>query len=120
MRFSDLLGTGLASLRQRPFRTLLTVLGVVIAALYILLPYQRIFTGPARRVTAAPDLDGREKGVMGVLVAAMLVLGFLPGPVVEVLAPVAEPLALEQESSINADSATPAETVVVLAEGSGK
>ena len=96
------------------------VLGVVIAALYILLPYQRIFTGPARRVTAAPDLDGREKGVMGVLVAAMLVLGFLPGPVVEVLAPVAEPLALEQESSINADSATPAETVVVLAEGSGK
>ena len=50
----------------------------------------------------------------------MLVLGFLPGPVVEVLAPVAEPLALEQESSINADSATPAETVVVLAEGSGK
>ncbi|GAA3874363.1 ABC transporter permease [Tessaracoccus defluvii] len=30
MRFSDLLGTGLASLRQRPFRTLLTVLGVVI------------------------------------------------------------------------------------------
>ncbi|WP_077684916.1 ABC transporter permease [Tessaracoccus aquimaris] len=30
MRFSDLLATSLSSLRQRPFRTLMTVLGVVI------------------------------------------------------------------------------------------
>ena len=95
------------------------VFGVVIAALYILLPYQRIFTGPAVRVTAAPDLDGREKGVMGVLVAAMLVLGFVPGPVIDVLRPVAEPLALVQESSINADSATGTQ-VSASAEGSGK
>ena len=70
---------------------LVAVIGVVLAAIYILLPYQRVFTGP-RPETEAPvkDLGGREKTVMGVLVAAMLALGFFPAPALDAINPVAE------------------------------
>lgn len=99
------------------------VLGVVLAAVYILLPYQRVFAGPARRLTAAPDLDGNEKVVMGVLTAAMLVLGFFPGPVVDMVAPVAEPLAITQGSSItalDAETSTAGEVLAAPVEVNGK
>lgn len=60
-----------------PWAALIGVVGVVMAALYILLPYQRLFTGPRPQVEVG-DLDGREKIVMGALIAAMVVLGFFP------------------------------------------
>lgn len=68
---------------------LIAVIGVVLAAVYILWPYQRAFTGPRPQVTVK-DLDGREKTVMGVLVAAMLALGFFPAPALDAINPVAE------------------------------
>ena len=67
---------------------LVAVLGVILAAVYVLLPYQRIFTGPKPDV-AAPDLDAREKTVAGILVAAMLALGFFPSPLVDAVKPTA-------------------------------
>ena len=67
----------------------LAVLGVILAALYILLPYQRVFTGP-RPDVPVKDLGGAEKTVVGVLTAGMLVLGFMPGPVIDLVQPVAE------------------------------
>ncbi len=55
------------------------VVGVVLAALYVLWTYQKIFTGPVREgLETMTDLSGREKWVTGPLVAAMLVLGFYP------------------------------------------
>lgn len=67
------------------------VLGVIIAALYILMPYQRIFTGPPEEgIQGAADLSGREKTVMAPIVAAMLVLGIVPGIVLDAVTPVAE------------------------------
>src|SRR5665811_2044629 len=55
-------------------------LGVVLAALYVLLTYQRIFTGPVRdSLSTQRDLSVRERWVIGPLVAALIVLGFLPG-----------------------------------------
>jgi len=55
------------------------VVGVVLAALYVLWTYQKIFTGPVREgLETMTDLSGREKWVTGPLVAAMLVLGFFP------------------------------------------
>src|SRR5665648_1036505 len=55
-------------------------LGVVLAALYVLLAYQRIFTGPVRgSLSTQRDLSVRERWVIGPLVAALLVLGFVPG-----------------------------------------
>jgi len=48
------------------------VVGVVIAAVYMLLPYQRVFTGaPAPERVGSPDLDGRERLVVVPIIAAM-------------------------------------------------
>jgi NADH-quinone oxidoreductase subunit M len=62
------------------------IVGVVLAALYILLAYQKVFTGPVREgLEDMPDLSWREKFVTGPLIVAMLVLGFVPGIALSVL-----------------------------------
>lgn len=77
----------------------LAVLGVIVAALYILLPYQKIFTGPKKPgVDALPDMDGREKLVATPLIAAMAVLGIWSAPLVGSLTPVAEEAAVAVET----------------------
>lgn len=82
-----LLGTFKANTAAAAF----AVLGVILAALYVLLPYQRMFTGPKEEgIAGAADLLGREKAAMAPLVVAMLALGFFPGPVLDVLSPVAD------------------------------
>ena len=90
-------------------------LGVVLAALYILLTYQRIFTGPVRADAAVvPDLSTREKWVVGPLIAAMLVLGFYPAPALDLVREPAEvtvttldaDLASAQDPAADADSST--------------
>lgn len=60
------------------------VFGVILAAMYILLPYQKMFTGrinPARE--DLPDMDGREKFVVAPLIAGMVILGVWSAPLVE-------------------------------------
>ncbi|WP_265520558.1 NADH-quinone oxidoreductase subunit M [Oerskovia flava] len=82
-----LVGTFAAS---RP-AALVAALGVVLAALYVLLTYQRVFTGPVPTgLEALPDLGAREKWVAGVLVAGLLVLGFYPAPALELVREPAE------------------------------
>ena len=51
--------------------------GIILAALYILLMYQRTMTGP-RPDIAVPDLSRREKWVAAPLIALFLVLGCYP------------------------------------------
>ena len=69
---------------------LFAVLGVILAALYMLMPYQRVFTGPPRAgKDRIADLNGREKTVMTPLVIAMLVLGIWAAPLVSALTPIA-------------------------------
>lgn len=64
--------------------------GVIIAALYVLIAYQRVFTGPVRdELAATTDLGSRERWLVAPLVAAMVALGVYPGPAIEVLTPVA-------------------------------
>lgn len=79
---------------------IIAVFGVILAALYILLPYQRMFTGPKPEL-AVDDLGGSEKTVVGVLVAAMLVLGFYPAPALDLIRPVSEQVStvLQADSS---------------------
>ena len=63
-------------------------LGVILAALYILLMYQRMMTGPKPESAAGiRDLSHREKWVVAPLVALLLVLGFYPKPVLDVINP---------------------------------
>ncbi len=95
---------------------IMAVFGVILAAVYILLPYQRIFTGP-RPAVEVKDLDGREKVVSGLLIVGMLFLGFAPAPVLDAVRPVAETHA--ELIATHSDNAA-AEAVAVVAEGSTK
>ncbi|HEX2369448.1 MAG TPA: Fe-S-binding domain-containing protein, partial [Acidimicrobiia bacterium] len=55
-------------------------LGVILAAIYLLWAYQRVFTGPLDRPEneSVPDLTGREIALMVPLVVLMLYLGLQP------------------------------------------
>jgi NADH-quinone oxidoreductase subunit M len=71
-----------------PAAALVAVAGIVLASLYILLTYQRMFTGPAKEYSGGwRDLNAREAWVMAPLVAVILALGVYPKPVLDVLNP---------------------------------
>ncbi len=60
----------------------------MLAALYILLTYQRMFTGPVQEFAAGwKDMDVREAWVVGPLLAIIIALGFYPEPVLDVIEP---------------------------------
>jgi NADH-quinone oxidoreductase subunit M len=74
-----------------PLAAVLATLGIVLAALYILLAYQRMATGPIAPATSqAPDLSGREKLVLAPIMAVIIALGFFPKPVLDVINPAIE------------------------------
>ena len=71
----------------------IAVIGVVLAAVYILWTYQRVMTGPvtdATREHVTSDLNWRERWAVIPLVAAFLVLGFWPHPALQEIAPTTE------------------------------
>ncbi|GAB3446187.1 NADH-quinone oxidoreductase subunit M [Actinophytocola sediminis] len=90
-----------------PVYTILATIGMVLAALYVLWLYQRVFHGPLRgtalvNVAGGPgtaiapevgarkaivDLTGREKLVLAPLLALVIGLGFYPAPVLDVVTP---------------------------------
>jgi NADH-quinone oxidoreductase subunit M len=71
-----------------PGAAVIATLGIILASLYILLTYQRMFTGPVREFAAGwRDMDAREAWVVAPLIAVILALGFFPKPVLDVLNP---------------------------------
>ena len=65
-------------------------LGIVLAALYILLMYKKVMTGPAPSFgegSRPPDLSLREKWVVAPIIASFVVLGFFPKPVLDLINP---------------------------------
>lgn len=67
------------------------VLGIVIAALYILLMFQRTMTGPLRPgFESMKDLGGREVAALAPLLVLILALGFYPKPLIDVIEPAVE------------------------------
>ena len=100
----------IGSFPREPVYTIIATVGIIFAALYVLWVYQRVFQGPVRgdavmasmtgpgsvadpdtavgalRSTFA-DLTKREIGVLTPLVALILLLGFFPGPVLDVINP---------------------------------
>jgi NADH-quinone oxidoreductase subunit M len=71
-----------------PAVAVIATLGIILAALYILLTYQRMFTGPVRDFSAGwRDASAREVWVLAPLIAVIVVLGFYPKPVLDVLNP---------------------------------
>ncbi|MDQ3274567.1 MAG: NADH-quinone oxidoreductase subunit M [Actinomycetota bacterium] len=66
----------------------LATLGIVLAAIYILLMYQRTMTGPVRPgLEATPDLNRREVLALAPLLVLIVVLGFFPQPALEIINP---------------------------------
>jgi NADH-quinone oxidoreductase subunit M len=62
--------------------------GVILAALYILLLYQRTMTGPERESTSGlTDLNVRERVVLAPLLGLILLLGFFPQPALDIITP---------------------------------
>jgi len=106
----------IGSFPREPVFTTLATIGIIFAALYVLWIYQRTMTGPLRgdgvlggvagvgggagpgtatapsivaeRVrTRFKDLSGREIAVLTPLIVLILVLGFYPAPVLDVIDP---------------------------------
>lgn len=74
-----------------PAAAVVAVFGVVLAALYLLMPYQRMFTGPVpANKDQFTDLNLREKTVVAPLLVAMVVLGIWAAPLVNALNPVSD------------------------------
>jgi len=62
--------------------------GVILAALYLLWAYQRVFHGRAEGANAAfPEMTMRERAIMAPLVVLIVFLGVYPRPVLERIAP---------------------------------
>jgi NADH-quinone oxidoreductase subunit M len=71
-----------------PAAAIVATLGIILASLYILLTYQRMFTGPAREFAGSwKDMDAREAWVVAPLIAVIIALGFYPKPVLDVVNP---------------------------------
>ncbi|WP_069853214.1 NADH-quinone oxidoreductase subunit M [Actinoalloteichus hymeniacidonis] len=105
----------IGSFPREPVYTVLAAIGMILAALYVLWVYQRIMQGPLRGdaltglaggpgaavdptseslltkiKSKVPDLSAREVGVLAPLVVLIVVLGFYPAPVLEVITPSVE------------------------------
>jgi NADH-quinone oxidoreductase subunit M len=69
-----------------PAAAVIATVGIVLAALYALLMYQRVMTGPTvRPLVGARDLRGYEALVVAPLIALLVVLGFYPKPLTSVI-----------------------------------
>jgi len=66
----------------------IATLGIVLAALYILLMYQRTMTGPVKPgVEVITDLRGREVAALAPIIAIIIALGVFPQPLLNVINP---------------------------------
>jgi NADH-quinone oxidoreductase subunit M len=67
------------------------VLAIVLAALYILIMYQRLMTGPVRDgIEKLKDLNFREVFAIAPLIVLIVGLGLYPKPVIDIIKPAVE------------------------------
>jgi NADH-quinone oxidoreductase subunit M len=96
--------------RHKAYAAVATV-GIIFAAIYILLLVQRTMHGPAiEKVKAFKDLSGREAWALAPLLALVIFLGIYPKPVLDVITPAV------QRTMQDAHQSDPAPTVGVTAE----
>jgi NADH-quinone oxidoreductase subunit M len=75
---------------RHPAYAAVSTLAIVLAALYILIMYQRIMTGPVSTLvegTVTTDVNQRERLAMAPLVVLIVVLGVFPRPMLAVIEP---------------------------------
>ncbi len=74
-----------------PLAAIIATFGIVLAALYILIPVQRALHGPTTPGNESlPDLNLREKIAIAPVVAVIIFLGFYPSPALNIINPAAE------------------------------
>ncbi len=74
-----------------PWAAAFAVPGIVLAAIYILWMYQRTMTGPVHEgVVGMRDLNVREVSALAPLLLLIVVLGFFPKPLLDVINPSVE------------------------------
>ena len=101
----------LGAFARYPWVGVVATLGIIAAAVYVLLVYQRTMTGPAtEQVKGMKDLNGREILALAPLVVLVIVLGFYPKPALDVINPTVDNL-------MNTVGTTDPEPAVEQAEG---
>ncbi len=71
-----------------PVAALIATLGIVLAALYILIPVQKALHGPTTPGNEdLPDLNLREKIAIAPVVAVIVAFGFYPSPLLNIINP---------------------------------
>jgi NADH-quinone oxidoreductase subunit M len=74
-----------------PVAAIIATFGIVLAALYILIPVQKALHGPTTPGNEnLPDLNIREKVAIAPVMAIIISLGFFPAPLLNVINPAAE------------------------------
>lgn len=84
------------------------VVATVLAAVYVMLAYQRVFTGPVTEASEkhmTRDLNGRERAVIAPLIVLMLFFGLVPKPALDLVAPAA------QQAMVHVSASDPAPSV---------
>jgi NADH-quinone oxidoreductase subunit M len=73
-----------------PVAAIIATFGIVLAALYVLIPVQRALHGPTTPGNEnLKDLNLREKVAIAPVIAIIVVLGFYPAPLLNVINPAA-------------------------------
>jgi NADH-quinone oxidoreductase subunit M len=105
----------LGSFVTRRWWTVVAASGVILAAVYLLWAYQRVFQGtPNEENAATPDLTLADGLVLAPLVVAILFIGVFPKPMLERIEPAVDKLVAHVEA--HSDYRQPA----VYAKGTGK
>ena len=97
---------------------LLAATGVILAALYLLWAYQRVFHGPENGAddqdNTTPDLTNWERLTLFPLIAGIIFLGIYPKPMLDRIEPAVDKLVTHIEETIGDDSFTePVPTVQI-------
>jgi NADH-quinone oxidoreductase subunit M len=118
-----------AFLSHRPY-AIISAVGVIFAALYLLWMFQRVFTGePTGENRAMPDLNLREVVTLVPLLGLSLFLGVYPKPVLDRLEPSVKTLIAhveersdwcESDHRANDGTCQPGDRFPEAAEGSGR
>ena len=99
----------LGSFQTVPWAAVLSTFGVILAALYLLWAYQRMFHGPVEgRAVGMTDLTVREKAVMVPLVAVIVAIGLYPKPLYERVTPTVDAILAEIDEPADVGVADPA------------
>ena len=80
-----------------PVAAVIATFGIVLAALYILIPVQRALHGPTTPGNEdLTDLTLREKVAISPVIAVIVVLGFYPSPILNIINPAAQTVITQQ------------------------